>query len=432
MSSDHRVLLDILKQLGARVSKLEGAGRRALGARDLSSNRLGMIIEVVGEDNEVVSEDRYREEQSSVVDKPKRGKPYFIPDRIFKPILDNLNEYWRLILGVPVNFKMTKEDLATVTASDTALFRNTFLSGFFVEPPVVVDAYSGIGMDAISFLENLYFRPEIGVKFLYAVENSDDHARNLRLLHNVHEYIRVKEGIPNNAMIPVTGDSLGGRVEFYPNGTEEFFQNCKKFKANPVNSIDLLYIDPPWILDGRPNSGPNGEATPIELLEFLYETIFKHLIQHEVHVRMVCIKTRFTWEQCKPFLDILRSHMKYKTDEFTHTATIKNQPFKNVYYFHVIKTNEADYGEWKQSKAFQKAYKTMKQGEVEGGEDTSHRIVQHSENGQVEWVNTGRKAEDGQVEVVNKGRRSFGYQRPNAEDPEGKHYSPGEEVRNRQ
>jgi hypothetical protein len=392
MSAQHRALFEILQHLRSRVCELESLhcvvdrGRRVDG--------LGVQVEILNNGGSVISEGEYEKHRSSAVAKPIKGKPYKISKKTLDTIVANLNEYWDLLLGVPVNFKMTEVDVAYVTASDTALFRNTFLSGFFVEPPVVVDAYAGIGMDTVSFLYNLYCRPEIGVKFVYAVENSDDYSRTSRLQHNLHEYIRAKEGIPENAMIPMTSDSLGGRVEIYPNGTEAFFQNCKNFKTNPVNSIDLLYIDPPWTLEGRPNSGANGEATPMELLEFLYDTIFKHLIRNDVHVKMVCIKTRFTWEQCKPFLDILRSHMKYKTDEFTHTATVENRPFKNVYYFHVIKTNEAANGKWQPSEYFQKAYKTTPQRGVEGGKDASHKIVHHSEEGEKEVVKYERPTPD--------------------------------------
>jgi hypothetical protein len=397
-------IADLLRHLGSRVLELEMEQSRRAG--------LGVVVEIYDDDGNPINKKDFTERKKTAIDHVPHGKPYKIPKRVMDTIVARTNNYWSILLGSQVHFKIAEIDLAFMTTSDTALFRNTFLSGFFVHPPVVVDAYAGIGMDTISFLYNLFCRPEIGIKCIYSVENSDDEARNERLQYNVQEYIRAKEGIPDNAMIPVTGESLGSRVEFYLNGTEKFFEKCKHFKVNPVTSIDLLYIDPPWKLSGRPNSGANGEATSSELLNFLYDTILKHLVEHDVKVRMVCIKTRFTWEECRPFLDILRAHMKNQTDEFTHTTTIKNKPFKNVYYFHVIKTNEADYGEWQQSQVFQMAYDTMKKKQEEGTEDP-HNIVRYTKDGQVEIINSDR-LRDGKMD----------YKRHTPGEEDGEEYRP--------
>ncbi len=69
-----------------------------------------------------MSEEQFNKKQSSVVDIQPKGKPYKITKKDFQVILDNLNEYWHLLLGVPVNFKMIERDVAYMTASDIVLF----------------------------------------------------------------------------------------------------------------------------------------------------------------------------------------------------------------------------------------------------------------------------------------------------------------------
>ena len=340
-------------------------------------------VERIREDGEVEDDD----DVTVLPGKSRRpyapGKKYRIPAQKLQKMKNWLNVYWSTLLDTEIHFKVAEQDWAYMTLPDTALFRNTFLSSFFFEPPVIVDAYAGVGMDSISFLYNLYWGSNEGIKMLYTVENYDDEARNQRLADNVQLFINKRD------------PSLQDKWRYHVEGTELFFKNCKTMKAHPISHIDLLYIDPPWEVPGGKNDGENGEATPTELLGFLYDTIFKHLIENEVHVRVVCIKTRFEWEKVAPFMDILKMHIHKKTERFTHCATVKNQPFKGVYYFHVIRTVEPEYGEWKPSKIFDYVY--GKDRAIEnGGRDrrrkindktsyanentTQHNIVHHKED----------------------------------------------------
>lgn len=284
-----------------------------------------------------------------------------VPMQKIKKMTEWLDSYWSTVLNTEIHFKVSRQDYEYMTLPDTALFRNTFLSSFFFEPPVIVDAYAGVGMDSISFLYNLYWGTNEGIKRLYTVENYDDEARNQRLADNVQMFINKRD------------PSLQDKWRYHVEGTEMFFKNCKTMKNYPISHIDLLYIDPPWKVPGGKNDGDNGEATPTELLGFLYDTIFKHLIENKVHVRVVCIKTRFEWEKVAPFLDILKMHIRKETERFTHCATVRNKPFNGVYYFHVIRTVEPEYGDWKPSKIFDYVY--GKDRAIEnGGREYSRRI----------------------------------------------------------
>jgi hypothetical protein len=398
-------LYDLLVHLDSRLTCLESGPSRCERARGCG---LGATFEVLDDEGNAITQDEFEAKQKAAPQVVLPGKRYTIPRDYLALMIARGDRYWSLLLGSEVHFRLTEEDMAYTTAADTALFRNEYLKSMFLRPPVVVDVFSGAGMDTISFLENLYFKKDIGVKYVYAVENEDNPSRNLRLFHNVFEYIRAKEGIPYDAPIPTSGGSLGGRIEFYPNGAERFFQNCKFFKKNPVDSIDLLYIDPPWMVPGGRNSGKFGEATCEELLDFLYRTIFVHLQEHDIRVKVACIKTRYTWEECQPIIGLLREHMRRDVDEFTHTATIRNQPFRNVYYFHVIRSREADAYDWIPSDLYKTAYNTWKKGG--GRRESSHHVVQYTERGDRVIVDTekdesgGMDFERGVPEITERGK----------------------------
>lgn len=365
-------LLELLHHLRGRVSALEDYGG------------LGAVFQMLDDEGNPLENEATRYVQRGHGRKPiNPGKKYRIPARVLERMVARNDQYWSQKLKSEVHFKITERDFAFATLSDTGLYRNSYLSQFFLNPPVVVDAYAGVGMDSISFLFYLYYLHDVGLKRLYIVENDDDEDRNDRLIHNIHEYMRAKEGVePGKVFVP-SGDGGGGNeIDFYLNGTEKFFLNCRSFSKNAVDTIDLLYIDPPWTLPDMPNSGPDGEATPAELLQFLYDTIFKHVIESRVHVRVVCIKTRFTWEQCRPFIGILSQHISDPNKRFVHATTIKCQPFKNVYYFHVIKTVEAEYGDWEPSSAYKKVYGLNPQ--LEPGSSGSGQAVARVEPGEDE------------------------------------------------
>jgi hypothetical protein len=370
-------LVDILSHLRERVVALERSRERAPVA--LTGDGAGAFLGAPARAHvELLDDDGKPMTSAEAAERPKHhvirgGKLYNINADTLRVMLERNNMYWATQLKVDrIDFRISKEDFAYTTLSDTALYRNTYLSSFFVNPPVVVDCYAGVGMDTISFMHNLMFTDELSIKKIYAVENNDDDDRNGRLIHNVQEYIRARDKVQPGALVPAGGDGLQSQIEFYLNGTELFFQNCRHFKKNAIEEIDLLYIDPPWTLPGKENKGLSGEATPMELLRFLFDTVFKHLIDSKIKVKVVCIKTRFKWEQCAPFIEMLSNYIQDERKRFAHVTTLSNKPFKNVYYFHVIKTVEAEYGEWHQSGLFKKTY------------GVKPRVTQNGEGGAVD------------------------------------------------
>lgn len=348
-------------------------------------------VEILDDNGNPIPREEYERRQSTHHQSGKGGKSYEIPDRVMDNIVKRSDKYWSELLGRKIHFDMSKIDVAYSTVSDTALFRNEFLKGYFLRPPVVVDAYAGIGMDTISFLFNLYYRNEKSVKKIYTVENYDsdeNKGRNNRLINNVQRFINVMdekladEARANGRASLSPGDFLASRIEFHLNGTEAFFKKCKNFKVDPVTEIDLLYIDPPWTLPNPyTNSGENGEATPDELFQFIYDSIFEHLIRQKIEVRVACIKTRFPWENVAPLLDLLEENIPDKKKRYSHAVTVECTPFKGTYYFHVIKTAEAEYGKWEQSDLYQWAYATRN---IMNGDRVHHRAVQYTEDGERE------------------------------------------------
>lgn len=307
-----------------------------------------VIVEFLDEHGNKVDQKQGNNFEQHHVKRP--GKEYDISvDTLIKINQEN-NDYWSYLLNKEIDFEIGEIDVAYVTASDTGLIRNQYLSSLFLNPPVVVDAYAGVGMDSISFLYNLYWKDGHTIKRLYVVENGgeEEKERNDRLISNVQKFVAARDM------------QTEGLVEFCLWGTENFFKECKNFKKNPVNFIDLLYLDPPWTVPGRKNSGKKGEATPQELMDYVYDTILKVLIDQKIHVRVVCIKTRFEWREVSNIIELLREKIKDPKKQFLHHSTIKCKPFENVYYFHSICTMEPEVGEWVETAVFEKAYHRLR------------------------------------------------------------------------
>jgi hypothetical protein len=299
------------------------------------------ILDVNGneiKETEVYENDEYYDKSE------QQGKPYYFDDKILAKINEKNNLYWSSILGTTVQFDIGRVDVAYTTLSDTGLERNRYLQSLFLKPPVVVDAYAGCGMDSISFLFNLYWQNGKNIKKLYVVENLGTEERNYRLKSNLMKFVQIRD------------PALADRIDFCLWGTEQFFKNCMNFKVDPVDSIDLLYLDPPWTVPGRQNSGKKGEATPQELLQFLYDTIFEHLIKANINVRVACIKTRFEWDEISNITDLLRQKIKDPKKHYIHRCTIQCRPFNGLYYFHTISTVEDEFAKWEGSAVYAKSY----------------------------------------------------------------------------
>lgn len=359
----------ILKLLNKRLSKLEVSAGSSVDTTTKQSEEEEDIPLIPRRDD-------FKQPKEGTVPTIRQPKKYNIPDRLVQKIMNYNDMYWSAILGKQVHFQITKVDLSYMTTNDVALYRNCLLTKFFMDPPVVVDAYAGIGMDTISFMYNLYQKGDQNVKKIYAVENNDEKGRIERLAHNVHQYFdamnpRIGDSEPveeyrdpkftfeSSDFINLRKKTPSDTVEYHVTGTELFFKIFQKdYTKKPGDyDIDLLYIDPPWTLPAPyKNSGAKGEATPGELIQFLYDTVFEHLIEKQIHVRVVCIKTRFDWNNCEPFLDILRSHISEPEEMYHHEISIENKPFKNTFYFHVIKTRKALNVKYKRSKLFKKVY----------------------------------------------------------------------------
>ena len=117
----------------------------------------------------------------------------------------------------------------------------------------------------------------------------------------------------------------------------------------------MLYLDPPWAIRGKT------ESSPQEIFEYLNSTVFSNLISNGIRPRVICIKTRFGWEDCKVI-------MKQVPDYF-HVDTTHNRPFKGEYFFHTMVENRAEVSRWQHSAAYDKVHhqKHIEEGRVPPG-----------------------------------------------------------------
>ena len=249
-----------------------------------------------------------------------------LPPHVVQRFVKEFNDYWFLEFHTNINFAFGAEDLNSLTLTDPAMGRNMFLQKFFIESPVILEAFAGVGGDTITFL--LKFKP----KHLFAVQHGspltshpiEGRAYNLLQL-NVNSFLSQYPDIPRNS-ITFSDETIQNFIAHTPGLTH----------------VDLLYLDPPWVLNGV------NECTPEELVDFLNEYVFKALASKKIVPRVICIKTRFGWNEV--------DRIQHYIPAYYRDHSIKTQPMKNVYYFHIFSLNTPTDVILQRSNAFQKIY----------------------------------------------------------------------------
>lgn len=233
------------------------------------------------------------------------------------------NDYWKRLTKKDINFQFRGQDMNFLSVSEPSLYRDGFIRRYFRNRPVIVDVFGGVGGDAITFL---YMLNPARIDVIEMLHSDEDRERIRLLNENLESFKR--------AFSEYSLDQIEHRV--FDSSFERYME------AYPPTRIDLLYLDPPWVLQGT------NEATPVQLFEYLNEMVFSKLVSNGLNPRVICIKTRFDWEKCQVIMK--------QIPDYLHLNTTKNLPFNGKYHFHIMVQNKAEQSDWHHTKIFDDAY----------------------------------------------------------------------------
>jgi hypothetical protein len=252
-----------------------------------------------------------------------------ITDRQIQRMVVQFNRYWKIITGKDIHFKFDKGDVSTLSSSEPSLIRDYFMSKHFTQRPFIIDVFGGVGGDVITFLFML--APE-KIHCIEFVRDQHDREKYDKLLSNIQNF---KAAMP----------------DYIKNIDVQTFQSsCQTyFTQTPPPRIDLLYLDPPWVLNGA-----NRECTAAELIDYLIEEVFSHVFGPaaqaitNVTPHVICIKTRFGWPELESIMN--------KIPEFYRMDSTSNTPFRGTYYFHTLVVKNPELHTWVHSDVWNMVY----------------------------------------------------------------------------
>jgi hypothetical protein len=275
----------------------------------------------------------------TVMDDGKRGISTRRKELIAQ-MMRSFNNYWLVNYQLKTNFEFTWEDYKYITTTEPALLRNTLLnekmkSMALPKHPVIVEPFAGCGADTITFLYNM--KP----KRIYVCDRDD--VRSSLLQNNVTNFEKV------------VNDKFGSMtqiMDYYVGESRGIFDNV----ARAGDDISLLYLDPPWKLNGIQGKGHDGEADAEQLVMFLIEQVFVPMQKSSLFPKLIVIKSRFGWEELSKVMDKLPKK-RDGTAMYIQTDTILFTPFKHPVYFHTLQTTNCVLHQWKHSVDYDKIYK---------------------------------------------------------------------------
>jgi len=250
------------------------------------------------------------------------------------------NDYWTSRTKTKINFEIIEESRPFLSVTEPSMMRNMNLKRFFIEQPIIVEAFAGIGADTITFLYNLAPKKIYSIEHTSGMGGHPELARPFRTLKkNIDNYLKAFPDVDPTSVMLV------------PDSVESFM------KRTELPYADLLYVDPPWILDGK-----TSECTPSELIEFLNTTIF-NITGRWFTPKVICIKTRFEWAKFESALTEIastqtKSAIGYDLSDYIRIPSdVEVQPFRGTYHFHIFlsKTVEDDVY-WVKSKTWYDTY----------------------------------------------------------------------------
>lgn len=240
-------------------------------------------------------------------------RKYPIPPEKMKQIQDQYNAYlWTLTQNKEFHIKIAEPDVFIMTPLSFAISRNYLLSKWFPCNGTIVDIGAGSGTDTLSMVFHL------APSKVYAVEDDSNIMRNMRLKDNVKNFAKTYNINPD-------------KFEIFTEGAEHFFRSMRG------STIHLVYVDPPWVMKGQTH-----EATPEDIVRFVYDTTLKPMLEYDVNASIICIKLRYEWEKVSHMLDMINAKISDPSKHFRNIMQFQCVPFKRTIYFNVIKNNTAD------------------------------------------------------------------------------------------
>jgi hypothetical protein len=273
-----------------------------------------------------------------VVPRPRKGGMMINDERI-QGMVRQFNKYWTDNTLKNIKFSFSRDHFQFLTLSEVALGRNEVLTKYFVSRPVILEPFAGCGADTVTFMYNLH------PKMILA----SDMAKKFEVDYIKKNITNFKAAFPHTSEIPVV---------LYNEKASELLARIKKEPGENhvvVHHIDLLYLDPPWVIPGMKQ-----EATPKELLDFLMEEVFQPMRANGFVPKVIVIKTRFGWKEMDTLMDMVKG--------FTQRDTLSMAPLRRTVHFHILTSNELTISNWNPSPEFLHVYRDGPEPELPAGD----------------------------------------------------------------
>jgi hypothetical protein len=269
------------------------------------------------------------------------SKKYHSPNATTDLMVKEFNDYWMYTTGKNIHFKFYPENVSTLSLTEPSSTLNMFIRKFFYTKPVALVGFAGVGGDAITIMKDLNCRDVAMIQLLTDKPTPYDQRTFDTLKQNVDNFL---EEFP-----VLTKD----HVHYSQQSVKDFIENTS------LTHVDLLSLDPPWILKG------DQECTPKELIETLKRDVFDALGKWIVP-RVVTIKTRFGWEDMNGVMDLMPGYKR--------VVTLRARPFQGIYYYHCLALDIPENAEVVFSDTWHKAYtRAQKRAPLPFPNDTTNR-----------------------------------------------------------
>jgi hypothetical protein len=214
----------------------------------------------------------------------------------FIQIFLSFNRHIKTLYGVNMNFLFDAEESRYITFPSHTNERSDYLKKMIkAANPLIVDGFACVGGDSIAFMGDF---PTADLFAVQRVATGSEKERFTRLVHNISDFnTKHRMDVPSAVAVPCA--------------VETFIPNMQQ-------TIDLLYLDPPWeISEGR-------EYDESSIMAYISDVV----AGARVHVHFVLVKIRYglTRMNCLPGF------------RFKKTIEVLNNR-RLLYCFHVFQNN---------------------------------------------------------------------------------------------
>jgi hypothetical protein len=234
----------------------------------------------------------------------------------------NYNMYWTDVTGKDIKFRYGNAHVKQLTLPEAALRRNVELRGYFKYRPTIFEAYPGCGGDTITFLYN--FDP----KAIYASDLTQKYEPNY-IRNNV---IKFQQQFP---------ETKKTKVILFNKRASDFLLELSEQQGGEEQSdehvhVDMLYLDPPWTLDGM-----DREMTAEEMMDYLSKEIFDPIYERGFTPKLIVLKARFDWKSMRGLMSKLPGYL--------HVDTMNFSPLRREVRFHIMLSTRYTVSTWHES-----------------------------------------------------------------------------------